>query len=470
MRVLSTKLDLDSSFSKEDLYNILSEWLKSNTLYRAAGELFDVSGDKDETKVEAGYCTIETFTAQRDERDFLLFRLTHIYYSQTWETEVIYLVGKNQKSVIIHINCSGDTTRFDDAPLLRSEIIRRFVKSGKIRADDLPITDTPIYLTSDKVDWLAGIMNGKYSEDLPLVFVSKIFNSSGYEIDIDRVAHSLCGVGYVLAEADDNFVGLLKDKTSARNPYNGHIGVYYYGDGVSKSFSPLDVGRTGSLDKLVVSEVAKYVTAQVDRLDISWDSFYNEKVSKKARESEELLDEAIDENGSLEEQLKNAKEKIHKLVQENGVLTAQKEALQKALREETEGRLILAADIPEFFDGEQYDLLITILSKALSNYSENTRAYDLLKGILENNRLIGNGKHMEEVVKAVLSSGENPKDRDFAALREVGFEVVSDNTHYKLVYKDDDKYTFILFKTSSDKQRGGKNTVSDIRKKLSVYI
>lgn len=80
-------------------------------MYRAAGELFDVSGDKDETKVEAGYCTIETFTAQRDERDFLLFRLTHIYYSQTWETEVIYLVGKNQKSVIIHINCSGDTTR-----------------------------------------------------------------------------------------------------------------------------------------------------------------------------------------------------------------------------------------------------------------------------------------------------------------------------------------------------------------------
>lgn len=78
-----------------------------------------------------------------------------------------------------------------------------------------------------------------------------------------------------------------------------------------------------------------------------------------------MLDEAIDENGSLDEQLKQAKEKIHKLVQENAVLTSQKEALQRALREDTKGRLILAADIPEFFDGEQYDLLVTILTKSV---------------------------------------------------------------------------------------------------------
>lgn len=469
MRVLSTKLELVSEFSKDDFYAIISGWLKGNKLYRTAGDLFLLADNMDEVKVEAGYCTIETFTAQRYDDEYLLFKLSHLFYTQTWETEIILHSQETSKEIIIHINCSGDTTPFDDAPVIRTEIIRCFVNSGKLRPTYLFATDEPVYLTGDKVNWLAGVMNGNYEYELPLIFASKIFNSSGYELDIDSVARKLAGVAYVLAEADDNFVGILKEKTNAHNPYNGHIGVYYQGHGISKGFSPLDVGRTGSLDKLIIADVAKYVTAQVDRLGISWDNLYNERVARRDQESRELLDEAIDENGSLDEQLKQAKEKIHKLVQENAVLTSQKEALQRALREDTEGRLILAADIPEFFDGEQYDLLVTILTKALSNYHENTRPYDLLKGVLENNKLIGNGKRMEEVVKSVLSSGENPKERDFAALREVGFDVVSDNTHYKLVYKGDEKYTFILFKTASDKQRGGKNTVSDIRKKLSVY-
>ena len=175
------------------------------------------------------------------------------------------------------------------------------------------------------------------------------------------------------------------------------------------------------------------------------------------------------ENLSLAEQLKLAKEKIHQLTQKNMSLTAQKEALQNALREDIKGRLIVSANIPEFFEGEQYDLIVTILTKALASYRENTRSYDLLKGILENNQLTGNGKQIDEVVKSVLFEGENPKERDFARLKEVGFDVVSDNMHYKLVYRGDDRYTFSLSKTPSDRQRSGKNAASEIFGKISVY-
>lgn len=266
MRVLSTKLELVPEFSKEDFYAIISGWLKENTLYRAVGELFLLSDSRETTKAEAGYCTIETFTAQHDNDEYLLFKLTHLFYAQKWETEIIFHNKEKCNDIIIHINCSGDTTPFDDAPVIRTEIIRCFVNSGKLKPTYLSATDEPVYLTGDKVDWLAGVMNGNYEYELPLIFVSKIFNSSGYEIDIDSVARKLAGVAYVLAEADDNFVRILKEKTNAHNPYNGHIGVYYQGHGISKSFSPLDVGRTGSLDKLIISDVAKYVTAQVDRV------------------------------------------------------------------------------------------------------------------------------------------------------------------------------------------------------------
>ena len=177
--------------------------------------------------MEAGYCTVETFTAQRCNDEYLLFKLTHLFYKQTWETEIISHSQERSKEIIIHINCSGDTTPFDDAPVIRTEIIRCFVNSGKLKPTYLSATDEPVYLTGDKVDWLAGVVNGYYEYELPLIFVSKIFNSSGYEIDIDSLARKLAGVAYVLAEADDNFVGTLKEKTYARNPYNGHLGVYY---------------------------------------------------------------------------------------------------------------------------------------------------------------------------------------------------------------------------------------------------
>lgn len=213
MRVLSTKLELVSEFSKDDFYAIISGWLKGNKLYRTAGDLFLLADNMDEVKVEAGYCTIETFTAQRYDDEYLLFKLSHLFYTQTWETEIILHSQETSKEIIIHINCSGDTTPFDDAPVIRTEIIRCFVNSGKLRPTYLSATDEPVYLTGDKVDWLAGVMNGNYEYELPLIFASKIFNSSGYELDIDSVARKLAGVAYVLAEADDNFVGILKELT-----------------------------------------------------------------------------------------------------------------------------------------------------------------------------------------------------------------------------------------------------------------
>lgn len=84
------------------------------------------------------------------------------------------------------------------------------------------------------------------------------------------------------------------------------------------------------------------------------------------------------------------------------------------------------------------------------------------------NKIIGNGKEMLEVVKSVFADGEELSAKELAELKRVGFEITSDNTHYKLVYKGS-KYWFSLAKTSSDKKRSGKNLTSDITKTLSVY-
>lgn len=60
------------------------------------------------------------------------------------------------------------------------------------------------------------------------------------------------------------------------------------------------------------------------------------------------------------------------------------------------------------------------------------------------------------------------KDRDFRDLRELGFEISIDNTHYRLTFRENELYKFTLPKTPSDR-REGKNSVSDITKRISVY-
>ena len=68
---------------------------------------------------------------------------------------------------------------------------------------------------------------------------------------------------------------------------------------------------------------------------------------------------------------------------ENRSLSAQNESLRQAITEKDDGRkMLIAAPIDEFFSGEQYDLVVTTLAKSLRTTETNTRAYELLEGIL----------------------------------------------------------------------------------------
>ena len=180
------------------------------------------------------------------------------------------------------------------------------------------------------------------------------------------------------------------------------------------------------------------------------------------------MDEAFDEKGTFEEQLRRARDKISELMDENRTLRFKNEALELALSPNEDSGVIHKAPIKEFFDGEQHDLIVTVLNNALRNYTTDSRAYELLEAIIAANPECGNGREILATVKAVLSGGEAPMDSDFAMLRGVGFEVVFEQINYKLRFMGNEKYWFTLFKTPSD-ARSGKNLVSDITKKISIY-
>ncbi|MDE6397930.1 MAG: hypothetical protein K2L51_01265 [Clostridiales bacterium] len=465
MKILSTKLPLKDDVTKEQIYQTIIRWLKDNKQCKVAAEKFEQAENKDAVRIVEGYVTLETLTGKRNEIQYLAVRLTHIYKEQTWETELLYGESVTEKSVTIHIHCLGDATLFKKPPIVRTEIIRAFIADGLAKNGKLPIQATPIYADYDTLDYLATVMTTRYDQPIPMVYVSKIFDSSGYNSDIDKLSRNLAGIAHIVVEQNGDFAYNLKERTNGNNPFNGHIAIYYPNGKIDR-LRQSDIAVYGAADSRILADVIAAVTAQVDKDAPTWQQLYTDKIAADTV----LLEDYMSGYDSLEDKLKAAKEKITALTEENTVLRNKNDSLQAALSVSgIEENIISKSPVEEFYEGEQHDLLVTVLREAATRCGGfEMRQYELINSLLENNDYIGNGRETLEVVKKVLSSGEAIGKREIAELERVGFKLVAEQNHYKIVYRGNERYWFTISKTPSDR-RSGQNNASDIIKRLTVY-
>lgn len=468
MRVVSTKLKMVDTFTEKEFFGVIDQWLKNSGPCKAVAERLEACEEKIGVHLEAEYCIADTFRIEKEEATFTLFKIEQEFHEQTWITEVILKRSLGANEVFFHIDCSRDVTRFDEAPEIRTEAIRVFVNSGYVKQPKVHISSHTMDATDDMVDWIAAAIREEYTEDMPLILATTYFGSRATEIDDVALSRKLAGLAYVVV-CDNEYTRLLKGKAQCATPFNGAVAIYCK-EGKLRQFRKEDAFHGSSLDKQIANEVQRFVTAAVDAEAPTWEALHAEQVQKEARENAAWAEEVSDVNETLDEKLKKAEERIAALVQENMQLTAKNESLQTALmKSETVQAVIAPSTLPEFFEGEQHDLVVTILNKALKNCgSKDTRQKELLTDLLAQNQIIGNGKELFKTVKKIFADGEELSAKELSELKRVGLEITSENNHRKLVYMGS-KYWFSLAKTPGDKTRSGKNLASDIIKTLSVY-
>lgn len=459
MRVLSTKLKMIERFSEQDFIEIVIKWLKNAGPCKAIGEQLERSETIYGRPFKAEYCDFQTQKILRDNTTYYMLKLEQEFHGQNWTTEIIYADGEN-KTVYFHIDCSGDVSLFNEAPKMRTAIIRDFVNSGKILQPAIKISAQPIKLNDDTVNTVAEYITGKIDNEVPLVFASQYFDSSAFPISENSLAEFLCGIAYVVY-SNNEFTRILKEKTNGKAfiPFNGGVAIYCKNQ-KPKQLRKYDVYYGGTLDIQVENEVMRIVNAQVEKTAPSWNKLV-------IAEQSELLEVA----DGLDERAKRDAIRIAELGQENVQLKARVEYLESALSERSsEQRLIVKSDIPEFFDGEQNDLIVAILNRELTKCGDNikTRKYELLSSIVNSNSFIGNKQKMFERIKEIFSDGETMSATERAELEKMGFEIEEDGKHYKFRFMGS-KYWYTVSKTPSDTKRGGKNVASKIIDGLSIY-
>lgn len=398
MRVVSTKLKMLDTFSENEYFSVIEKWLSAAGPCKAVAEQLKGCEDKKSVHLEADYCTADTSRIEKDGKVYTLFKIAQVFHEQTWTTEIILECSPGGKVVYFHIDCSRDATRFDEAPEMRTDVIRAFVNSGHLKQPTVPITSKPLEPTYELLDWVAGAIKEEYKDELPLVLATTYFDSRATEIEEYTLAKKLAGFAYVMV-CDNEYTRLLKGRAERSSPFNGAVCIYTKG-GKPRQFRKHNAYLGAPLDKQIANEVQRFVTSAVDAEAPTWEGLHTEQVRKVAEESAALAEEAFGENETLDEKLKRAEARIAALVQENMALTAKNESLQTALSRSESVQLILEpSEIPEFFEGEQHDLVVSILTKALQNCgSKDTRQKELITDLLAHNKIIGNGKEMLEVV------------------------------------------------------------------------
>src|SRR5690606_1226007 len=125
------------------------------------------------------------------------------------------------------------------------------------------------------------------------------------------------------------------------------------------------------------------------------------------------------------------------------------------------GGLLALGKEHDLYPNEVRDTVVSSLYSSLSGLRSNSRRGHNVRDQIEETPLTDHAAELEREVKAELKDYRTMDAKVRSALIRLGFNLTEDGKHFKITFRGDSRYMFVLPKTSSD-HRAGKNAASDI--------
>lgn len=197
--------------------------------------------------------------------------------------------------------------------------------------------------------------------------------------------------------------------------------------------------------------------------------------------SQEIEDLYASIDHDIQSRTEELQQKNQELLATQQQLQSENESLKRQLflnRPETNGTkfsiknssdsanaVILTSTEIDLYPEERKSLLLDILRSQRSQMEKQKRRIDIIDDILAHNATHPAREDLENQLKTALSSYREMDNKTRGELTRLGFTVTDDGKHCKLVFREDNRYSFACPKSGSD-HRGGKNLFSWIRGKI----
>lgn len=468
MLTFATVFPLIENATSEEVERLMRRWLIGSQ-HSSFGSELEIAGlDEPQWSKNAGNENVTGLRVIDGEIDFRGLRHEKLESNGIrWTTEIVYEGGHGKSQVSVQVHCESDSTALSLPPARKPYIVKQFLADiGGGLDGSLKVSDDPIVLKNDQIDYASDIINSNCGNQLPIVYLSATSRGDA-SVSAKQLAHWLSGVAHVVVEPNREFSFRLMYEVNHQNAYGGAVGVYW----PDRSRKELLLAKDYDFDaKALAAEISKLIRNRAIRLrtprTLTWayqkELLAKQQIEKLRKDGSKDLDEYIqsfdEEMGAKEEALEKAETEIHRLEAEVYSLRAQSKTVEGT-------PVLVRGNESDLYENEALEFIVEILDKALSESHEGSRRQHVLRSLRAANVSNGSREEIMSRVKALLSNYRKLEGSISHELEELGFDIASEGKHHKITFKGDSRYVISMAKTSSD-HRAGKNLVSQIKAEL----
>lgn len=353
-------------------------------------------------------------------------------------------------------------------------IFKKLIRDGVGGIDNnIPINDKPLFINTSNISIIEKIINGKAKYDLPIIYVSHLFENDDYYLDVSELAKDMAGSAHVIVEESSDISYILRNITDEKNAYNGAIDVFYSNN---NSFRYLKNAESNAnqfryrVSHAVYSRMAlrniddEYSLSsiklrnRIKKLNVN--NIETQKLELEIETLKEKLAEANEFNDFILEEYDLLEKKNNQLENDNMSLSNKVEALNEALKKKNKNSdMIIKLQYSEeqFYDDEIKRIILETIKNTISVFGDEERKrrdYHILKDIINSNTYSEVGETIKKQIFQILKKNSLSKI-DSNELKSIGFEQKT-GSHDKYIFHNDDRYIVTVSNTPSD-FRGGEN-------------
>lgn len=379
----------------------------------------------------------------------------HIHPSEAdgevWETIVVCHSNKVSSQVSIKLERTSVLAKQLSHDPKVPYVVRNILADHSGGLDgSFTVQRTPHLLGEGDVPLAARIIRGEASASLPIVYLSAGYDHAPF-VHADKLSAWLGGMAHVVVEPSRHFSRALAREVSFTNPHGGAAGVFWpYGAGKAIRCLPENFGSPIEMATHITHIVRDALVVVRQPPEVSWGAIIGEisraNIEKlqlgDTLQAQELVKQFDNELKAIQAKAESAEREVERLRRELQRASAQAASAQ-------DGVLKTGTEQPLYLGELQY-AIIYALQRSLSHLSPKGRVYDVVHSIIEGNPPACDTIDLETALDQSIPDSGKLEGQHKRALEKLGFIITEEGKHIKLVFQDDERYTFAAAKTPSD--------------------